>query len=189
MKKWFVYSVLFFLLIPLVLFTLVKSIDVTQEPVQADIVVCLGGGTVERVKKSIILIEDGYVEKDRFLLLGESWYNQPYIRKNHPTLNVVIEETPTNTKEEVLFIKQYMVKNGYRSALVVTDPFHSGRVSVLNSILSVQGAKDIHLYMIDSGRNWWEKEGDSSYLLWTKRALNESIKIIYSIVVYGFLDF
>ena len=68
-----------------------KWLDVTQKPVNSDLVVCLGGGTIDRVKKSIELFEKGYANK--FLLLGESWYNQPYIQKNYPNIVVKIDES------------------------------------------------------------------------------------------------
>ena len=63
----------------------------------------------------------------------------PYIKKNHPDMNVVIDESPKNTKEEVLFIKKYMKDHAYKSALLVTDPPHSRRVSLLTSLVSVEG--------------------------------------------------
>jgi len=181
------YTFLLFVVLPLAFLNFGKWIDATVEPVKADIVVCLGGGTVERVKKSIALIEQGYVDKDVFLLLGESWYNQPYIRKNHPELKVEIEEEPTSTKEEVLFIKKYMVENGYKTALVVTDPPHTRRVSILNAILSVEGDEGLAFHMIDSDVTWWHKEKYYDHLRSGKAVLNESMKILYSIVVYGIL--
>lgn len=188
MKKVIFYVFLFFVLIPLAFLNLGKWIDATVEPVKADIVVCLGGGTVERVKKSITLIEQGYVKKEVFLLLGESWYNQPYIKKNHPELKVEIEENPRNTKEEVLFIKRYMVEHGYKTALVVTDPPHTRRVSLLQSFLSVEGDDDLTFHMIDSDVTWWHKEKYYDHMRSGKTVLNESMKILYSIVVYGILD-
>lgn len=189
MKKVLFYGLLIFVLIPLAFLNLGKWIDVTEEPVKADIVICLGGGTVERVKKSITLIEQGYVQKDVFLLLGESWYNQPYIRENYPELEVKIEEKPTNTKEEVLFIKKFMVENGYKTALVVTDPPHTRRVSLLNAMLSVEGDEEITFHMIDSDVKWWEKEKYYDHLRSAKAVLNESMKILYSVVVYGIFSF
>jgi len=165
-----------------------KWIDATVEPVKADLVVCLGGGTVERVKKSISLVKQGYVKQDVFLLLGESWYNQPYIRKSHPELKVEIDESPTNTKEEVLFIKKYMVENGYRNALVVTDPPHSRRVSLLNTILSVKGDDEITFHMIGSDVKWWHKEKYYDHKHSGDQVFIESMKILYSVVVYGVLN-
>ena len=188
MKKALFYSLLWFVLLPLAFLNYGKWIDVTAEPIEADIIVCLGGGTVERVKKSIALVEQGYAKNDVFLLLGESWYNQPYIRRNHPAMKVEIEDSPTNTKEEVLFIKKYMLEHGYKNALVVTDPPHSRRVNLLNAILSVKGDDEITFHMIDSDVTWWHKEKYYDHKHSGNNVMTETVKIVYSVVVYGVLN-
>ncbi len=154
-----------------------KWIDVTEKPVKSDIVVCLGGGTIDRVKKSIELLEEGYA--DKFLLLGESWYNQPYIKKNYPDLVVEIDESPKNTKEEVLFIKQYMNKHGHKSALIVTDPPHSGRVSLLTSLVSVENDENMIFHIISSDVKWWNKEHYYKNERARHSVGHESIRILY----------
>ncbi len=178
-----------FVLIALLLFlsfvflNLGKWIDVTEKPVKSDIIVCLGGGTIDRVKKSIALLDDGYADKQVFLLLGESWYNQPYIKKNYPDMNIVIDEDPKNTEEEVLFIKKYMKQYSYKSALIVTDPPHSARVSLLSSLLSVEGDENMTFSYISSGVEWWNKE----YYYKNKRARDsvwhESIRMLYHLII------
>ena len=148
----------FIVLLSLLIFVFLnmgKWIDVTDEPVKSDIIVCLGGGTIERVKKSIELLKGGYAEKQAFLLLGESWYNQPYIKKNHPDMNIVIDESPQNTKEEVIYIKRYMAEHGYKSALIVTDPPHSRRVSLLTSL---NNDDNMTFRMLGSDVQWWDAE-------------------------------
>lgn len=167
----------FLLLLIFVFLNLGKWIDVTEEAVKSDIIVCLGGGTIDRVKKSIGLLEEGYAEKNIFLLLGESWYNQPYIKKNHPGISIVIDESPKNTKEEVLFIKQYMKKHGHESALIVTDPPHSRRVSMLLS--SIINDEEIHFRIVGSDVKWWDREKYYDQLRSAKAVLNESMKIVY----------
>ena len=156
--------------------------DVTEKPVKSDIIVCLGGGTIERVKKSIELFEKGYAGKQVFLLIGETWYNQPYIKKNHPDIPIVIDEDPKNTKEEILFIKQYMKKNGYKSALIVTDPPHSRRVSLLTSRLSAEGDETMTFRVIGSDVKWWDRE--NYYKNERARGFvgHESIKVLYHLI-------
>lgn len=141
------------LLLALLFLNVGKWLDVTQKPVKSDVVICLGGGTIERVKKSIEMVEEGYANK--MILLGESWYNQPYIKKNHPDIPVEIDETPKNTEEEVLFLKQYMQKRKYKSALIVTDPPHSARVKLLSSLISVEGDDTMTFRLIGSDVGWW----------------------------------
>lgn len=184
-------ALIFILLTVLLIFVFLnlgRFLDVTEEPVTSDIIVCLGGGTVDRVKKSIALLEEGYAKKQLFLLIGESWYNQPYIAKNHPGISLTIEEGPKNTREEVLFIKEYMKKYGYKSALIVTDPPHSRRVSFLTSLVSIKGDEKMTFHIVGSDVKWWNKE---QYYLNERAkgaAKNESMGILYSVIAYGFLD-
>lgn len=179
-------AVLFLFVLVFIFFNLGKWIDVTQEPAKSDIIVCLGGGTIERVKKSLELFEDGYSDKDVFLLLGESWYNQPYIAKHYSKLPIVIDESPKNTREEILYIKEYMRINGYKSALIVTDPPHSRRVAFLMSLHLKESNENVQFRIIGSDVPWWNKE----YYYHDKRAItfvkNESLRIIYRFITYGF---
>ena len=157
MKK-IAFSVVVLLFLFFSFLNLGKWVDVTEKPVKSDIIVCLGGGTIDRVKKSIELLEKGYAEKQLFLLVGESGYNQPYIKKNYPDIPIVIDEGPKNTKEEVRFIKEYMKKYSYKSALIVTDPPHSGRVKLLTSLISVEGDENMTFAIIASEVKWWNAE-------------------------------
>ena len=179
MKKIVFGFVGFLLLLTFVFLNLGKWIDVTDEPVKADIIVCLGGGTIDRVIKSIELLENGYATKQVFLLIGESWYNQPYIKKNYPDMNIVIDESPKNTKEEVLFIKAYMKEHSYKSALIVTDPPHSGRVKLLTSLLSIEGDETMTFHMIGSEIKWWDAEHYYENKRTRTSVWNESIRILY----------
>ena len=164
-----------------------RWVDVTQKPEKADIVVCLGGGTVERVKKSVELMENGYVNKKVFLLIGESWYNQPYLTKNHPELNVTINETPKNTAQEVATIKKFMKTNGYHSAPIVTDPPHTRRVKVLLSLSTYEGDEDMHFYLVGSEVEWWNRDTYYKSERARKSVWHECKGILYGIWKYGIL--
>jgi alcohol dehydrogenase class IV len=177
--------VFFFLLSVWGLLNFGKWMDVTQKPVKSDMVVCLGGGTVERVKRSVALLEEGYASKSRFLLLGESWYNQPYLSKKYPNLSVLIDETPKNTKEEILYLKKYMVVHGYRSALIVTDPPHSRRVEILLSLLHVPGDEKMSFRIVSSEQPWWNAERYYENAHARKAVMHESVKILGSYLLYG----
>jgi hypothetical protein len=133
-------------------------------------------------------LKAGYADKQVFLLLGESWYNQPYIKKNHPYISIIIEKDPKNTKEEVLFIKKYMKGNGYKSALIVTDPPHSRRVSLLISLVSVEGDETMNFHIIGSDVQWWNSEQYYKNEHARSFVQNESIKILYSLFAYGILE-
>ena len=170
---------IFFLLLPFIFLNLGKWMDVTEKPVKSDIIVCLGGGTIDRVKKSIKLFNEGYAQKKLFLLLGESWYNQPYIKKNYPKLPIVINERPKNTVEEIRFIRKFMGKHNCKIALIVTDPPHSRRVTLLNSLASAGDHKALDFHIVGSGVKWWNREHYWSNERARRTAVREFLKIPY----------
>ena len=127
-----------------------KWLDVTDKPLKSDVVVCLGGGTVERVKKSLELLHEGYAS--RMLLLGESWYNRPYLDAHRRNEIVEINEDPKNTEEEIHSVVKYMKKHSYQKALIVTDPPHTARV---NELLWLYEDKGVEYRIIGSDVRWW----------------------------------
>ena len=103
-----------------------------------DIIVSLGGGQGGRVGKAWDLQTKGYSRSDKQLVTGipvnpEKVVNiHPRLKylQDHPEIHyepVYTNETK-NTWEEILYIKQYMQKHGYRSVIIVTDPQHVARV-------------------------------------------------------------
>ena len=154
-----------------------RWLDVTEEPVRSEIVACLGGGTTERVEKSIEMVEKGYA--DTMLLLGESWYNQPYLKRHKGNIVVEIDERPKNTEEEIRFIVNYMKKHRYKSVLIVTDPPHSARVKVL---LWHYGEKGQQYRILGSDVSWWN--ADDYYRNAKARSFvwHEMVKVVYSVI-------
>lgn len=177
--------ILFIVLLSFIFLNLGKWVDITEKPVKSDILVCLGGGKIERVIKSIELLKQGYIENQVFLLIGESWYNQPYIKKNYPDISIIIDEGPKNTKDEVLFIKRYMIENNYKSAMIVTDPPHSRRVQLLTSLIFLDGDEALRFHLVGSDVKWWNRY---SYYENTRAigfSFRETGKIIYNFIAYN----
>jgi uncharacterized SAM-binding protein YcdF (DUF218 family) len=181
-KKALIVFLPLFVLLSLGFLNLGKWLDVTQKPVKSDLVVCLGGGTLDRVKKSIELFEKGYANK--FLLLGESWYNQPYIKKNYPNLVVKVDESSKNTKEEITFLIDYMKTHKYKSAIIVTDPPHSRRVKSLISLVHILGDENITFSIVASDVKWWNAENYYKNQRAKKFVWYESLKTIASYFLY-----
>ncbi len=163
-------------------------IDASQQPQHADVIFCLGGGTVERLKKATQLCKAGYAKSGKVLLIGESYESQAELAQRYPGVTIEQHHKPQNTKEEVLFIKNYMQKHGYRSALVVTDPPHSRRVAVLDAILDVEGAADLNLYLVGSEVSWWRAERYFDHNRSARTVLAETLRILYSIPCYGMIE-
>lgn len=165
-----------------------KFMDATKTPVKSDLIVCLGGGTVERLNKAVSLHDKGYSKSSKVVLLGESYDTKAYLEKTYPHTQIEQHHKPKNTKEEVLYIKNYMLKQGYKTALVVTDPPHSRRVRVLESVLGVEGDSDLVLRMVSSEVTWWKAKKYYDDKRSGETVLSETMRILYSILCYGVLE-
>ena len=149
---------------------------------------CLGGGTVERLNTAVKLFSEGYSNSKSIMLIGESYDTKAYLEKTYPHTPIIQYKKPKNTKEEVDYIKSYMTKKGYKTALIVTDPPHSRRVKVLDTILSVEGEKDITLRMVSSGVSWWKAKQYYDDARSGKAVLSETLGILYTIVCFGIIE-
>lgn len=158
-----------------------RWIDITQAPVKSDIVFCLGGGTYKRVDSAIELLNNGYVGSKKLSMLGESWYNLPFIRKHYPGVDTEVYAAPKNTRDEIRFIKTYMNKHHFKSALIVTDPPHSLRVKVLLSIIDRDLNGKMEFYIVGSGVKWWDREHYYRNETARKYAMIEVLKIPYNL--------
>lgn len=118
------------------------SLDVSNSAVKkpADMIVALGGGIGSRVEKAWNLQTQGYGRSDKIMVTGIP-LNPETVISIHPSLKylkehseicyepVSISETH-NTWEEALYIKHYMISNGYSSVIIVTHPLHLARVKM-----------------------------------------------------------
>ena len=177
-----------FLLVPWAFLNYGEWIDATHEPVKSDLIVCLGGGTVERLNTAVKLYSEGYSRTKRVILLGESYDTQEYLEKTYPDITIKQHHEPKNTKAEVRYIKKFMLENGYKTALVVTDPPHSRRVSVLDTVLNVKGDSDITLRIVSSKVAWWKAKKYYDDKRSSETVLSETIRILYSIFCYGIVE-
>ena len=185
MKTGYAVSIFLLSVVALMVLNLGRILDVTESPTKSDVIVCLGGGTVERVKKSVQLLQEGYSERNVFLLMGESWYNRPYIAKHFPDVNVTVDEAPENTLEEVLAVKTFMRKHGYRSAVIVTDPPHTRRVRLLLSLTGVGGGEAMTFRVVGTEAEWWDRAHYFTNARARQDALYEAAAIAHALLLYG----
>jgi hypothetical protein len=134
------------------MFKMGQWMDATQPPIQSDVAFCLGGGTLGRVKKTFDVFNQGYVK--HVVFLGESWYNQPYIKKFGKNVSYALVEKPKNTQEEIVYISHYMQSHHQLKALIVTDVPHSLRVKLL---IEMYASKMLHCQyrIVPSRAKWW----------------------------------
>jgi uncharacterized SAM-binding protein YcdF (DUF218 family) len=141
------------------------SLDVTQKNIDkpADIIVSLGGGDGDRVKKAWALQQDSYASTDKIIVTG---YPDDISNMIHLDPREIYLEThkeikyipiPTrkakNTWRESLFIRDYMLKHSYDEVIIVTHPLHSRRVKM--SLDKVAGFEEhrLHYSIVSSKEN------------------------------------
>lgn len=119
-----------------------------DEKTNADVAIVLGAGTwngqvspvfKERLNHGIWLYEQGYVKK--LLLTGgygegnakSDAYNAKLyaVSQGVPEEDILLEEKSTITQENLKYAKEIMEENGYKTAIVVSDPLHMKRAMLM----------------------------------------------------------
>jgi uncharacterized SAM-binding protein YcdF (DUF218 family)/glycosyltransferase involved in cell wall biosynthesis len=124
-----------------------KPLRMSQSPVRADAIVVFAGGVgesgqagqghQERIAHAVSLYHQGYAP----ILLLSSGYRYALqeadvmrvlaVSLGVPAEAITLEESAANTYENVLRSAALLRRHGYRSALVVSSPFHMRRVSLV----------------------------------------------------------
>lgn len=92
----------------------------------------------ERILHGIHLYKKGYAPKIIFTggKSEEDKYSESYTaqlfaeKRGVPKTDILIEEKSTITDENFLFAKEIMVENGFKNALIVSDPMHMRRALI-----------------------------------------------------------
>lgn len=196
-------SISFFLLVSIsvfLFFNIGHFLDVSEQAKKSDLIVCLGGGKKSRIKKSLELYSKNYSSKNILLLTGDDRSkkrkekNMPdkrveYIKENNfDSTNIIHEKNLKSTKDEILYIKNFMLDNKHQSAIIVSDAPHTRRIQTLTNLLSINGDEKLKFNLVASSNDWWDK--DTYYT--NKKAqvfvLFEVLKLGHAYLVYGLLD-
>ncbi len=174
MKKiLFIFTILIFILI--ISFALIKNIDTfliyqsSNIPTSVDAVVVLGGGTGSRVDKALRVFNDHnanyvvmtcgpYFHTTSSKIMGE------YAIKNGLKPDVIIyEENSYSTKDHVYNLDPIFQQKQIRTAIIVTEYFHTARTHSLFSDYynSSKSSKKINLFIVaaEDGidyKNWFK---------------------------------
>jgi uncharacterized SAM-binding protein YcdF (DUF218 family) len=149
-----------------------------DEPVtQTDIAVVLGGGGGSRLRKGLSLYEAGFV---KHLVLVDNKKNawDDMLHRLCPDCaekgKITILEGSRNTFTDAELTQAYCRTKSIHSMLVVTDPYHTRRASV---IFKAQFAEsDVSLAVVSSGafghrlapdEQWWQDD-DTLQTVWTE---------------------
>ena len=138
---------------------------VNEEPQKADVIIVLSGGS-ERLPYGARLYQSGYA--DKVLISGES-ARIPRLPSSMgiPESSLLLEGQSTTTFENAKYSLKIVQAHGYKSAIVVTSPYHTRRAS----IIFAQVFKGIKLticpvpYDPAMTSNWWKDSGSARFVI------------------------
>lgn len=151
----------------------------------ADVIVVLAGEQEERVIYGAKLFRDDWARKDRIIMAGGPlvWkYTWASLMKEQaqslgiPGKNILSEDKSRSTEEDALYTKEILQKNGFKSIILVTSPYHSRRAALIFTKVLGSEFKIINAPVDDSwfkANDWWKRSRDRSAVL------NEFFKYLY----------
>jgi uncharacterized SAM-binding protein YcdF (DUF218 family) len=152
-----------------------KFLIVNDHIFPSDVIVMLGGGGPERVWNGVKLYKSGYSKhiivtgmENRFPGLTITW--PQLARKEAMSLGVseqaiILEERPTSTYEDAVYVKEDMLSRGFKSAIIVTSPHHTRRAKMIfKKVFKDQKEISLKFTPVDGGdfqvKKWWTQEGE-----------------------------
>ena len=151
--------------------TLNKNVDIS------DVVVVLGGGSVERIHTGVNLYKKKLARKLLiFRNIGKKKFNtgsttttQEAVYLGVKLKDLIHNNEPHNTEEEAKILYKIMLSLNFRSAIIISDGYHMRRVSIL--FKHFIKTSDFHLNFCPTGINqfdhnsWWHKQEDTENLI------------------------
>lgn len=169
-----------------------KILIKTDELRRVEVIFVLGGNSFDRGNEAAKLYKEGFAE--RIVCLGENVYpslkalnvnrseseiTQFNIVQNRGVDSVVVESLRkgTSTKEEAEAILKYCQVHDVKSAMVVSDKFHTRRIQGVFRPLFEDATTELIIHGSPSSQykegTWWEKEEG---LIMVN---NEYVKLLY----------
>jgi uncharacterized SAM-binding protein YcdF (DUF218 family) len=129
----------------------------------ADIIVVLSGGTESRMSEALDLYNEDYADIIVLTETGEQTEGLDYLNSfdmriqllnnGVPGGNIIITDLTVNTTlDEAVAVRELMLNRQYRSAIVVTDPYHTRRSKLIFNQLFAN--EDIKI-MVKPVRSSW----------------------------------
>lgn len=197
MKRNIRYTIIFlFVLASIVSFLFVnlgKYLDVSQKSVPSDVIVCLDGGDGHRASKALELYRKGYSSSGKILLTVSSsfkskpppasyYYNDYLLKNNILPGNIIRIKNAHNTVEELVAIRNYLLANNLKSALIVSAPPSTRRMIFIAKHIVTFDMYGLSVRMIGSDTLWWNREYFYKNKYATNYAILEVIKLLYNYI-------
>jgi uncharacterized SAM-binding protein YcdF (DUF218 family) len=155
---------------------------VNEAPQKSDVIIVLAGPsfamTGERVAYAAELYQSAYA--DKVLLSGDKPYmTQQAISNGIPANALLLEDQSETTFENAEYSLKIVRAQGYRSAIVVTSPYHTLR----SSIIFAHFFKGVHLticpvpYRPTMTQSWWKNNSSAEFVM------SEYLKLVWYYVI------
>lgn len=181
------------LLFVILIFFNLDKLDVTQSATKSDLLLCLGGGTGERILKSIKLYEQNFVQ---YNIIISDTKNKDVDKKAEIAENLIknkkfiIKKYQTrNTLDELLFSEEILKKYNYKSIIIVSDEPHSKRIKILIDNFTKFNELNIRYTIVGSEVYWWNKKYFYSNRKAVSFSMQEFFKIIHNYVLYNLIKY
>lgn len=188
-RKYFFITVLLSGIFIVLLINLGRFLDITAAPKKADIIVSLGtrDSSASSLKRALRLYEDGFSKSGKIIFTGgiKKYYYRVwgiYLENNDvPKQDIIYidQSIACNTMEEVLFIKQYMIRHHMKSVIFVSHPHHSRRITILANSIAEYKEAGLNLIVASVEPRKWSR--DEYY----KSTISEIVKLFYNLIKYS----
>jgi uncharacterized SAM-binding protein YcdF (DUF218 family) len=134
---------------------LARLLDVNDRPEKADVLVTLGGDS-GRELYAAELYRLGFAHKIILSGCGSSARQMAKraIQAGVRAEDIILEEKAESTYENAVFSRNIMIQKQYRSAIVITSPYHMRRAKlVFDRVFKKTGVKLLYCSTNDSGFN------------------------------------
>jgi len=147
----------------------------------ADVIVVLAGEEEERVEYGVKLFKEGWARKNRIIMTGGPVVGRHtcagLMKEQAEDLGVpgkfiLLADRSRSTEEDAKYTGEILKKNGYKSLILVTSPYHSKRASVIFRKM----LPDVRTISAPSEKSWlnfydwWKRTRDRDMVLneWSK---------------------
>jgi uncharacterized SAM-binding protein YcdF (DUF218 family) len=187
LSKFFIFIIFLLSIFYYFILNLGYIFDVTEKAVKSDLILCLGGGEKERLKKTIELYKLNYSKNILLTATNTNTINKELSllhKENIDENYILFQDKLLNTYDELYFTKELMLKNSYKSVLIISDEPHSLRIKLLIQTFIKFEKDNISYKIVGSNPKWWNKKEFYK----NKRAIyfvtRESFKIPFNLIFY-----
>ena len=163
-----------------------------NEPVQADLIVALGGGTGERDQMAAVLYNAGYAKKILLTGMGVSpnaglsYYQSPrslsLLKQGIPAEALIFDGYSINTHQETVNTAALLSAHRWKSVLVVSDPPHMRRLDYcLQPVFKKAG---LSYQLLQSTAPTWHADRWWQDKRWLQFCIREVLKLVYYVLAY-----